>query len=150
MLDRIITSILVATAVTTVTGCPAPVYEDDDDEDEDEDEAPDGEGVGFPGAGDDDGDQSGDDDDDEASGDGAVLEVVNDSGYTVSELFVSPCTSDTWGSSQLQGATLYPGDVFTLTDIPPDCYDLLATDGDAYWEAYGVDLDDTFTWTLED
>jgi len=56
------------------------------------------------------------------SSDGS-LQIVNSTSRTISEVYFSPTTSTTWGSDQLSG-TISSGSTWTLTDIPPDSYDL--------------------------
>ena len=57
--------------------------------------------------------------------DGATLYVWNDSSYDVDQLYVSPCSSTTWGYDQLSG-TLSPGDGFELTGVPPGDFQVRA------------------------
>ena len=51
------------------------------------------------------------------------LQIVNSTSRTISEVYFSPTTSTTWGNEQLSG-TISSGSTWTLTDIPPDSYDL--------------------------
>jgi hypothetical protein len=81
----------------------------------------------------------------------ASLTVVNGSGFSVTELYVSPSTSGTWGPDQLAG-TISPGGSFTLTGIPPGTWDFKAVSagGTVFWTRFGTGLASgiTFTWTL--
>jgi len=73
----------------------------------------------------------------------ATLDVHNDSGTDIYYLYVSPSSSDTWGSDQLGSTILFTGDTFTVTDIPPGSYDILALDDsdNTVHEEYGLYLD---------
>jgi hypothetical protein len=76
---------------------------------------------------------------------------VNSSSFTISELYVSPSSSGSWGPDQLT-STIAPGGTFTLTGITPGTYDLraVASDGTTFWQSMAVSITagGTFTWTL--
>jgi hypothetical protein len=80
------------------------------------------------------------------------LSVVNSTSYTITQLFVAPASSGTWGTDQLS-STIAPGGSFTLTDIPPGTYDFkaIASDGTTFWQtnSVGITAGGTFTWTLQ-
>jgi hypothetical protein len=84
--------------------------------------------------------------------DNATLVVSNASSITVYYLYVAPCWASGWGSDQLGSNVIIGGSSFTVSEIPPDCYDLRAEDqSGGYWESHDVDLSagETFTWTLQ-
>lgn len=81
----------------------------------------------------------------------ASLRVMNGSSYTISELYVSPSASGSWGPDQLAG-TILPGGSFTLTDIPAGTFDFKAVSagGTVFWTRFGTSIagGGTFSWTL--
>jgi hypothetical protein len=81
----------------------------------------------------------------------ARLAVQNRSSYTVSYMYVSPCSSGSWGPDQLGSHVIVSGGSFTFTAIPPGCYDFRAeTLGGTVWKRLGTYLNanQTWTWTL--
>jgi hypothetical protein len=54
----------------------------------------------------------------------ANLVVVNQSGYVLNELYVSPCAGRHWGPNQLTGTLLESSRSFTVSNMRPGCYDL--------------------------
>jgi hypothetical protein len=82
----------------------------------------------------------------------SYLDVVNETNIQVCYLYVAPSTSEEWGDNQLQpGNTINGGSTFTLTDIPPGTYDLLAQDcqNNGVAQEFGVEFTaDGITWTL--
>jgi len=79
----------------------------------------------------------------------ASLEVINDSGVPLTELYISPVESNEWGSNWLD-MPLAAGQRRTLSGIPPAVYDLQA--GNPELEVvetlYNVELTGTHTWTV--
>jgi hypothetical protein len=66
------------------------------------------------------------------------ITLVNSTGYEITEIYVSPASSDDWGDDYLVNATLDDGDSFSVT-LPvslseSDVYDIqfTDTDGDTY------------------
>lgn len=103
----------------------------------------------------------GDDDDDDGSGDGSgggesehILNVKNESGYTIWYLYVSPSTDDNWGPDQLGSSVLSPGETYSISIS--DCdreYDFRAEDDESgSWEEFDVYLScgSTHDWNLYD
>ena len=82
----------------------------------------------------------------------ATLKLVNSSTYDVYYLYVAPCDAITWGPDQLGTEIVPAGRGFTLSNIPPGCYHLMAdTNTLIYWESDGpVNLraGHTFTWIV--
>lgn len=82
----------------------------------------------------------------------ATLKLVNSSSYDVYYLYVAPCDAITWGADQLGTEIVPAGKEFTLSNIPPGCYHLLAdTNTLIFWESDGpVNLrgNHTFSWIL--
>ena len=61
------------------------------------------------------------------------LRILNETGYTWTELYVSPTTSDNWGNNLLSGTVT--GDQMFVTNVRSGAaYDIMAvdTDGDCY------------------
>ncbi len=73
----------------------------------------------------------------------AALRLTNGSARTVSAVYVSPCTSDTWGNNRLTG-TISPNGVRTFSLPAGGCYDVrvVATDGHS-WRRDDVNVDGT-------
>ena len=77
--------------------------------------------------------------------------VINETSGTITEVYFSPTSEDTWGSNQLGSSTLSSGATFKMTGVPcPDDYDLrlvntggeVAEDRDRY---IGCSLEYTYT-----
>ena len=82
----------------------------------------------------------------------AELVIYNDSAVAVCYLYISPTTSDEWGSDQLGPEELIDARTsYFLSDIPVGMYDIMAEfcDGEQVIEE-GVQLEDEYTWTLYD
>ncbi len=78
------------------------------------------------------------------------VRVVNNYGYAITELYITPSSWSTWGVNQLS-APIPAGGSFTITGVPAGLIDLAAFTSDgAYVEQYGVALGagETVTWTL--
>jgi hypothetical protein len=66
------------------------------------------------------------------------INLQNSTGYEITEIYVSPASSDDWGDDYLVNATLDDGDSFTITLPSPlattDSYDIQFVDieGDSY------------------
>ncbi|MDR1627085.1 MAG: hypothetical protein LBT33_11160 [Spirochaetia bacterium] len=66
------------------------------------------------------------------------ISLLNSTGYEVTEIYVSPASSDDWGDDYLVNATLDDGDSFIVTLPVPlsqaDTYDIqfVDIDGDTY------------------
>ena len=56
------------------------------------------------------------------------VQMLNQSGFTIHELYVSPSGSTQWGPDQLGNTIIQPGGQFTLTDIACGTYDVMMTD----------------------
>lgn len=56
------------------------------------------------------------------TGNGAVA-VINNSGFTIRGLYLTPANASTWGPNQAD-LPLYAGQSFTLTGVAPGTYDL--------------------------
>jgi len=78
--------------------------------------------------------------------------VVNDSTQTVCYLYMASSSSTEWGTDLLGSSTLAAGDTFTVSGVPADTYDLMATDcsGNELASYYGADVPANDTWTLYD
>ena len=82
----------------------------------------------------------------------ATLRTVNQSSYTVYSLYVARCEATEWGPDQTNAGVINAGSSFTLTNVPPGCWDMRAEgyNGTPYWQRFGVQITalGTFTWTL--
>lgn len=58
------------------------------------------------------------------------LQVFNDGGLPMTELYVTSTRNAYWGPDQLAGASLLPGDAITLAPLVPDAYDIQAVFSD--------------------
>ena len=86
-----------------------------------------------------------------AEGD-STLYVVNLSGLDILELYVTPCSADSWGEDLLELADwlLPDGWYFWLTGLDAGCYDIEAWDlsGDYWWDQFGAQIDGEYTLIL--
>lgn len=79
---------------------------------------------------------------------GPTLEIINDSDYTLTYLYISPTDSDTWGSNWLNGS-LASGATQLIENIEPGNYDLQVGDDEGSLETlYNADLVGERTWTV--
>ena len=83
----------------------------------------------------------------------ATLTIINNSSYTIDEVYASPSSSDSWGSNRLS-SNISAGSFGAVT-IPADDYiDVWADDvtDTVYWEAYGqyTSEGEEYFWTLAD
>lgn len=86
-----------------------------------------------------------------SGGYGNTLLVVNNSSYTIGEIYITPVNSDNWGQNQLR-AWLYPGQSTTIGGVPDDCYEFWAvtTTGANTGHSYCFTGGETLTWNLLD
>lgn len=79
----------------------------------------------------------------------ATLVVRNLSTWSVFRLFLAPCGGP-WGPNLLGASVLSHNYQFTLSEIPPGCYDLRAEGSSPFWQQMNVVLENavTYTWTL--
>lgn len=54
----------------------------------------------------------------------ANVVLVNQSGYVINRLFISPCSTGQWGPNQLYGTPVESSRRMIVSDLPPGCYDL--------------------------
>lgn len=84
----------------------------------------------------------------------ATVTVVNQSDWTIVELYLSPVDESAWGPDQLADKVIEPGASFKLTGIPCDTWDvrLVDEDGDqCVVEAVDICANkDTWTITSKD
>lgn len=81
----------------------------------------------------------------------ASVRVVNNSGYTIYNLYISPSSSSSWGDDQLGSNVILSGYSFTVNNIPAGTYDLKATNslGDSVYEmGYYMGGGTSHTWTI--
>ena len=79
----------------------------------------------------------------------AEFVLVNKSGVTLKELYISRCGAPHWGANQLVGAALWSSRSFTISKIEPGCYDVMVVLPP--WNgciAAGVALRRTTAWTI--
>jgi hypothetical protein len=55
----------------------------------------------------------------------AEFVLVNSSGVTIDQLYISPCDGRHWGPNQLSGSPVRSTRAFTVSDIEPGCYDIM-------------------------
>lgn len=74
----------------------------------------------------------------------ASITVVNNSGWTITHLFVD------WGADQLNGATLSPGGSFTISNVSCSGADvkIISEDVDGCFLMQVVACPDNATWTI--
>ena len=71
---------------------------------------------------------------------GASLAVVNDSDFTIYEIYLTESDNPDWGPNLLRGDVLYPDEEIVL-GVPCDFYDALIVDEDGVeCEVQGLDL----------
>jgi hypothetical protein len=51
--------------------------------------------------------------------------LVNLSGETIYQLYISPCSGQHWGPNQLEGARVLSSRSFNVSKIEPGCYDIM-------------------------
>lgn len=82
----------------------------------------------------------------------AQLVTQNSSSYAIFHLYVWPCGTTGYGPDQLGSNTIGQGNHYTLTNIPPGCWNFRAeaVGGVPHWERDGVVLTtaEIYTWTL--
>lgn len=86
----------------------------------------------------------------EESGDSSpyTLTVVNRTGSTMTQVYVSRCTSSTWGTNQLS-SNIPPDGERPIDGIPGGCYDLKAiTAGGGEAENLDVDITRDRRWIV--
>lgn len=76
--------------------------------------------------------------------------IVNDSDFTICYFYLSLSSNSDWGVDQLEDNLVYPGETFTLYDVPYGTYDLNAQDCDnnLLYEEYNVSFPPNDTVTL--
>jgi hypothetical protein len=82
-------------------------------------------------------------------GGSATLNVVNESGREICDLYVSPVTDDTWNADLMSGR-IAVGATHVVENINPGDYDLRADfcDGGAPLENYGFTINGGETWRV--
>jgi hypothetical protein len=55
----------------------------------------------------------------------AEFVLVNTSGVTIDQLYISPCGGRHWGPNQLAGAPVWSSRAFAVSNIEPGCYDVM-------------------------
>jgi hypothetical protein len=79
----------------------------------------------------------------------AEFVLVNTSGVTIDELYISPCAGRHWGPNQLAGAPLWSTRAFAVSDIAPGCYDIMVVL--PYWRECimaGASVWSGLSWTI--
>jgi hypothetical protein len=69
-------------------------------------------------------------DDDGGVGGDSTLTINNDSSYALIGIYLSPTTSVSWGNDLLGNEVLVPGEVFEVSGIECDTYDIRVVDED--------------------
>ncbi len=52
--------------------------------------------------------------------------LVNKSGRTIDEFYISPCWAKNWGNNQISWTPVWTSKTFTIKDIEPGCYNLMS------------------------
>jgi hypothetical protein len=55
----------------------------------------------------------------------AQFVLVNKSGRTIDEFYISPCWAKNWGNNQISWTPIWTSKTFTIKDIEPGCYNLM-------------------------
>lgn len=78
-----------------------------------------------------------------------TLEIVNESGETITDAFISPVESTDWGENVLE-TVIAAGATGTLSGIPQGTYDVkvASSTGEAIEVMYNVDLTGPSSWTV--
>jgi len=78
------------------------------------------------------------------------LDVINHSGKTITYLYITPSTSDTWGDDWLVDDVIPPGETYTIVGLSQDTYDVKATDNEnaVIESVYNVDMTSAKEWTV--
>lgn len=63
------------------------------------------------------------------AGDSSLI-IRNESSYAITEIYLSPVSSGTWGPDLLGGDVLFPGEEFAISLIDCDDYDIRIVDED--------------------
>lgn len=75
----------------------------------------------------------------------------NQSSFTISGLYVYACGTTNRGSNQIAGRVIAPNSSFTMTMVPPGCWNFHA-DGTSgvFWDRFNtiIEASKTFTWTV--
>jgi hypothetical protein len=84
-----------------------------------------------------------------ASASAVDLTVVNQSKYTIHQLYVALSKSKKWGSDQLGNHSVGPNEQFTVRNIPEGTYDLKFVDeDDDSCVVSGIQFDHDKQWTI--
>jgi len=55
----------------------------------------------------------------------AQFVLVNKSGVTIDQFYLSPCWARNWGNNQIAWTPVWTSKTFTIKDIVPGCYNLM-------------------------
>ena len=79
-----------------------------------------------------------------------TIEIVNQSDQTITDVYISPITSNEWGSNWLQTA-IPAGETGSISGVPQGTYDIRAANstGVPIQTAYNVALSGPSTWTVQ-
>ena len=55
----------------------------------------------------------------------AQFVLVNKSGRTIDQFYISPCWAKNWGNNQIAWTPVWTSKTFTIRDIEPGCYNLM-------------------------
>ena len=55
----------------------------------------------------------------------AEFVLVNVSGVTIEQLYISPCGAQHWGPNHLSGTPVRSSRAYTVSNIDPGCYDIM-------------------------
>jgi len=84
-----------------------------------------------------------------ASAPTAAVNIVNDSGFEIRAIYLSPADSDDWSGDQLGGAVIAPGSSYTLSiSWNQPTVKLVAEDKDGCFLSSTVDATSNSEWTI--
>lgn len=80
----------------------------------------------------------------------SMLQVYNNSGAPIAQLFVSPVESDSWGDDLLGGSTIAVDGTFELEALAAGVYDMQVkdADGEIVESIYDVSVDTGYYWNV--
>ena len=87
-----------------------------------------------------------------ACGGDSSLTIENDSSYALTEVYLAPVDTVTWGPDLLRGDILLPGEQLVIDSVDCDTYDVMVVD-DTDTDCVLSDLDlcfDDALWRIDD
>lgn len=81
---------------------------------------------------------------------GPSLQIINQSGRTITGVYISPTDADEWGENWLTGSVIQDGESYTISGLTPGTYDLRADDesGQRFQIAWEVEIREPVEWVV--